>query len=68
MDPILRPFIRDLKVLASQGITMQIGGKEQTNHGALITFLADNLASLMLGGFKESFSLCICRTCMVTYT
>ena len=52
MDLILQPFIRDLKILASQGITMQIGGKERTYHGALIAFLADNLASHMLGGFK----------------
>lgn len=28
MDLILQPFIRDLKILASQGITMQIGDKE----------------------------------------
>ena len=69
MDLILQPFIRDLKILASQGITMQIGGKERTYHGALIAFLADNLASHMLGGFKESFSfaLRICRTCMITH-
>ena len=68
MDLILQPFIRDLKILVSQGITMQIDGREHTYRGALIAFLADNLASHMLGGFKESFSfaLRICRTCMVT--
>ena len=46
---------------------MQVG-IEQTYRGALLAFLADNLASHMLGGFKESFSfpLRICWTCVVT--
>ena len=54
MDFILQPFTRDLKILASQGITMQIGGRDCMYHGA---FLADNLASHMLGSFKGSFPL-----------
>ena len=48
--------IQDLKILASQGITVQIDGKEHMYHRALKAFLADNLASQMFGGFKESFS------------
>ena len=36
--------------------------------GALLAFLADNLASHFVGGFKQSMSfvLRICRTCMIT--
>ena len=36
--------------------------------GALLAFLGDNLASHLIGGFKEgiSFALRICRSCMVT--
>ena len=36
--------------------------------GALLAFLADNLASNDLGGFKKSFSFAFrsCRTCFVT--
>ena len=51
MDLILHPFIRDLKLLTIQGITVQVGGVERTYRGAL---LADNLASHMLEGFKVS--------------
>ena len=58
MDLILQPFIRDLKILATQGVNIQLGGSKRTYQGA---FLADNLASHMLGGFKESFAfLCVC--------
>uniref|UniRef100_A0A1X7TA47 Uncharacterized protein n=1 Tax=Amphimedon queenslandica TaxID=400682 RepID=A0A1X7TA47_AMPQE len=36
--------------------------------GALLAFLGDNLASHLIGGFKEgiSFALRICRSCMIT--
>ena len=68
LDIILKPFIDDLKVVASDGITVSVGGEERNFRGALLVFLADNLASHSLGGFKESFSfaMCICRTCMIT--
>ena len=68
MDLILQPLIQDLKILANEGITVQHNGTERTYRGALLAFLADNLASHMLGGFKESFSFAmrICRSCMVT--
>ena len=34
----------------------------------LLCFASDNIASNMLGGFKESFSFayCFCRTCLAT--
>ena len=68
LDIILKPFIDDLQILASDGIAVSIGGEEKVFRGALLVFLADNLASHSLGGFKESFSFAmrICRTCMIT--
>ena len=68
LNIILKPFIDDLKVLASDGITVSVGGEERNFRGALLVFLADNLANHSLGGFKESFSFAmhICRTCMIT--
>ena len=56
IDSILEPFIKDLNVLASQGITVNVKGVSRTFKGGLLCFLADNLASNLLGGFKESFS------------
>ena len=68
LDAILKPFIEDLKVLANDGIVVTVGGEDRTFRGGLLVFLADNLASHALGGFKEnfSFSMRICRTCMIT--
>jgi len=68
LDPIMEPFIRDLKTLATDGISVSVNGVERTFKGALLAFLADNLASHSIAGFKESFafSLRICRTCLVT--
>ncbi len=61
-------FVRDLKILATEGVTVTINGIDRTFRGALLAFMADNLASHALAGFKESFSfaLRICRTCFVT--
>lgn len=56
IDCILKPFLDDLKTLYNTGITIQFGGKDEVWKGALLAFLADNLASHELGGFKESFS------------
>lgn len=51
MDLMLQRYIQDLNLLATQGITMQVGGVEQTYCEALLAFLADNLESHMLGEF-----------------
>ena len=45
LDLVLKPFIDDLKVLASDGIAVSVGGEGKVFHGALLVFLADNLAS-----------------------
>ena len=68
IDAILRPFIADLNILATTGVSLSVNGVQRTFKGALLAFLADNLASNELGGFKKSFSFAFrsCRTCMVT--
>ena len=68
IDNILEPFIKDLNILASEGITVNIGGVQRNFKGDLICFLADNLASNALGGFKESFSFSyrFCQSCLAT--
>ena len=68
LDKVLEPYIKDLNILSTTGITVSISGEQRTFKGALLTFLADNLASNELGGFKKSFSFAFrsCRTCMVT--
>lgn len=64
IDSFLAPFVEDLKVLYLDGIS-HIG---MMVYGALLAFLADNLAAHLVAGFKQSYSfgLRICRSCMVT--
>lgn len=68
LDMILKPFIADLNTLSTTGISLSVQGIPRMFKGALLTFLADNLASNDLGGFKKSFSFSFrsCRTCFVT--
>ena len=65
---VLKLFIDDIKKLSSQGFSVTVGGNSYQYRAVLLAFLADNLAAHQIGGFKESmsFSLRICRTCMVT--
>jgi hypothetical protein len=65
IDCILKPFLDDIRKLESTGVSVTIRGVPRTFYGSLLVFLADNLASHLLGGFKESFSFAtrICRTC-----
>ena len=67
MNKILTPFVEDLDVLYNHGVSIDVKGKLHVYKGALIVFLADNLASHLLGGFKLSFSFAYrsCRTCLV---
>ena len=67
LNSVLQPFIQDLNKLSSEGIKMMVNGSQRLFKGALLAFLADNLASNSLGGFKLSFSMSFryCRTCMV---
>ena len=50
IDVLLKPFVDDLKVLHDTGITIQVSGKDEVWKGALLAFLADNLAAHELGG------------------
>ena len=66
INKILEPFINDLIVLYSTGVTVVVQNNSHNFKGALLAFLADNLASNLLGGLKLSFSFAFrcCRTCM----
>ena len=68
IDNVLQPFIQDLKVLATEGVTVMIRGEDRTFKGGLLLCLGDNLGSNTLGGFKQSFSFShrFCRTCYIT--
>ena len=68
IDAILAPFIRDLKILATEGVTVHVEGTDYHYRGALLAFLADTLASHQLGGFKLSMAWAfrMCRTCLAT--
>lgn len=68
LNRILQPFISDLNILSTKGIEVTVSGVQRTFKGALIAFLADNLASNDLGGFKKSFSFAFrsCRSCLAT--
>ena len=68
IDEVLQPFIQDLKVLATEGLTVKIHGEDRTFKGGLLLCLGDNLGSNTLGGFIQSFSFSFrfCRTCYIT--
>ncbi len=55
LDSILQPFVADLNSLATTGITISTNGNDRNYKGALLAFLADNLASNDIGGFKSLF-------------
>ena len=68
LDKVLEPFLTDLNSLANMGISVSVHGVPRIFKGALLAFLADNLASNDIGGFKKSFSFSFrfCRTCLTT--
>ena len=68
IDSFLEPFVKDLNKLATDGITVPLETGTVTFTGTLLAFLADNLASHEVGGFKESMSFAVrfCRSCMAT--
>ena len=69
IDAVLQPFIEDCNKLATTGVSVCVKGADRVFKGALLAFLADNLASNELGGFKLSFSFSFrcCRTCLVVH-
>ena len=68
INQVLQPLVRDLNKLATGGVKVSVDGAECVYKGALIAFLADTLASHLVGGFKKSVGSAFrpCRTCMVT--
>ena len=68
IDSVLQPFVSDLQTLANEGISVSVKVKSYNFKGCLLAFLADNLASHALGGFKESmgFAFRFCRKCLAT--
>ena len=69
LNIILKPMLDDLKKLAHDGFTLNLGGIELTIRAALATISGDNLSAHMLGGFTMSFnSGRVCRYCMATHT
>ena len=69
IDAVLQPFFEDCNKLAKTGVSVCVKGANRVFKGALLAFLADNLASNELGGFKLSFSFSFhcCRTCLVVH-
>ena len=69
INAVLEPFVRDLTTLTNDGINISVDGIDYHYKGALLAFLADNLASHSIGGFKESMSFAFrfCRSCMTTH-
>lgn len=57
LHTILKPFIHDLNILSTTGIEVNVDGIIKVHKGAVLAFLADNLASNDLGGFKSPFHL-----------
>ena len=68
MNAVLKPLVDDINKLSSSGIEITRDGRKHRYKGALIAFLADDLASHTVGGFKQSMSFAkrFCRSCMAT--
>ena len=54
IDDFMAPFVEDIKTLYCNGLTISVGGVDRVLHGG--SFLADNLAAHLVGGFKQSMS------------
>ena len=69
--PILNPEAKNVHMLPciqqEKGYTFTVHGKKHTVYGTIAAAAADNLGSLLLGGFKESCTAHrMCRHCMAT--
>lgn len=62
---LLADFIGTMKLLATNGIQMEIKGSMHTIEGTLVMAACDTLAANWIGGFKEgvAFAFKACRTC-----
>ena len=64
----LKPFIKSMQEMGSNGLKVAVGARDCVFQVGLLAVLADTLAAHCLGGFKESMSFAyrICRSCMAT--
>ena len=64
---ILRDLIKDIKILETDGISINLPNKI-TFRGGLVAVLGDNLGSHQIGGFTESFGNTkhFCRYCEIS--
>ncbi|KAJ8677329.1 hypothetical protein QAD02_013116 [Eretmocerus hayati] len=62
---ILKPLLRDLKILETDGIDILCGNVTLTFKGSLVCFSGDNLGIHGIGGYVESFgkNKYVCRYC-----
>jgi len=65
-EKVLEPLIL-IRVLETEGITVQIDGVRHKLFGSIVVFSGNNLTSNTIGGFNISFSSGrVCRYCMAT--
>ena len=64
---VLESFLRDMKILESDGITIETSDGEICLNGSISMIIADNLSTHQLGRYFETFS-CFkaCRFCDAT--
>ena len=48
INKLLTPFVEELKTLYLEGVSTSVNANTKTLHGALLAFLADNLAAWWL--------------------
>ncbi|KAJ8039915.1 hypothetical protein HOLleu_14068 [Holothuria leucospilota] len=66
-DPILQPFIREMKQLESdEGVHVQLDDRIVKIHGSLVSFSGDSLAAHDLLGFMSPSANRLCRLCKAT--
>ena len=64
---ILKPFNSDIRVLRTEGISINVDGQEMNFKGSLLFAAGDTPAAAAMGGFKESVAAYRpCRTCYAT--
>ena len=67
-DAVLEPLIRDVQVLETDGIQVEINKTRYTLFDTVATISADSLSAHSLAGFRTCFSSGrICRFCMISY-
>ena len=56
-----------MMIIQEKGVEFCINGRQKVIYGTLAVVSADNLGSLLVGGFKESCTAFrMCRYCMAT--